>query len=101
VNHTVRLGLVVAMMILAFVAVLGSRFITLSHLPSTAVAFDEPHGQGILVGTPRAAETDGLIDLYGNDISSAVAEYSIDPLGSPYEVHSPQTELPRLASPKS
>jgi hypothetical protein len=41
------------------------------------------------------------VDLYGNEVSDAVAKYSLDPGGSLYEEHSPQTELPRLASPKS
>jgi hypothetical protein len=41
------------------------------------------------------------VDLYGNEVSDAVAKYSLDPGGALYEEHSPQTELPRLASPKS
>jgi hypothetical protein len=41
------------------------------------------------------------VDAYGNEVTPAVAEYSLDPTGSPYERHSPQTELPRLGSPKS
>jgi hypothetical protein len=41
------------------------------------------------------------VDAYGNEVSSALAEYSLDPAGSPYELHSPQMELPRLGSPKS
>ncbi len=44
---------------------------------------------------------DGAVDLYGNEVIDAIATYSLDPAGSPYEVHSPQTELPKLASPKS
>lgn len=43
----------------------------------------------------------GSVDLYGNDVTDAVAKYSLDATGSLYEVHSPQTELPRLGSPKS
>ena len=46
-------------------------------------------------------DVDGLIDLYGNGVSPAVATYSLDALGSLYEEHSPQTELPRLGSPKT
>jgi hypothetical protein len=49
------------------------------------------------VADPRASS----IDLYGNEVDDAIATYSVDPAGSPYEVHSPQTELPRLGSPKS
>ena len=41
------------------------------------------------------------VDLYGNEVSDAIATYSLDPAGSLYELHSPQTELPRLGSPKS
>ena len=48
---------------------------------------------------PDEAET--TVDLYGNEVTEAVAQYTIDPAGSLYEVHSPQTELPRLGSPKS
>jgi hypothetical protein len=41
------------------------------------------------------------LDLYGNDVADAVAHYKLDPAGSLYEEHSPQTEVPRLPSPKS
>ena len=54
--------------------------------------------------TPRddtGEDMDANIDFYGNDVSSAVATYSLDALGSLYEEHSPQTELPRLGSPKT
>jgi hypothetical protein len=43
----------------------------------------------------------GSPDLYGNEVIDAVAKYKLDDTGSLYEVHSPQTELPRLASPVS
>jgi hypothetical protein len=46
-------------------------------------------------------DADGSVDLYGNDVTDAVAKYSLDATGSLYEVHSPQTEIPRLGSPKS
>lgn len=41
------------------------------------------------------------VDLFGNEVSDAVAKYSLDPAGALYEEHSPQTELPRFAAPKS
>ena len=46
-------------------------------------------------------DDDERTDLYGNDIMPAVAKYSLDATGSVYEIHSPQTEIPHLASPKS
>jgi len=41
------------------------------------------------------------VDAYGNEVWSAVAEYSPDCGDGSYEVHSPETELPHLASPES
>ena len=37
----------------------------------------------------------------GNEINDALATYTFDESGSLYELHSPQTELPRLGIPKS
>lgn len=39
------------------------------------------------------------LDLYGNPVTDAVARYRLDATGSLYELHSPETELPRLGSP--
>jgi hypothetical protein len=44
---------------------------------------------------------DEVKDLYGNEVTAAVATYKVDAAGTLYELHSPQTELPHLASPKS
>jgi len=46
-------------------------------------------------------DADGPVDLLGNEVTDAIAEYKFDATGSLYETHSPQTELPRLGSPKS
>lgn len=40
-------------------------------------------------------------DLLGNTVTDAVARYKFDATGSLYEVHSPQTEVPRLRPPKT
>ena len=40
------------------------------------------------------------IDMYGNEVSDAVAKYKLDATGALYELHSPQTEVPRLGAPK-
>ena len=50
---------------------------------------------------PEMIDGDGPVDLYGNEVTEAVARYKLDATGSLYETHSPQTELPRLGSPKS
>jgi hypothetical protein len=53
--------------------------------------------------TAWSAEQDvtPIIDLHGNEVIDAVATYSLDPAGSLYEEHSPQTELPQLGVPQS
>ena len=40
------------------------------------------------------------IDLNGNEVPQAIARYKVDPMGALYEEHSPDTEVPRLGSPK-
>ena len=47
------------------------------------------------------AEDENVTDLYGNDVTAAVARYKLDAAGSLYEAHSPQTQLAKLGSPKS
>jgi hypothetical protein len=49
----------------------------------------------------REREEDEEIDLYGNDVSDAVAKYKLDSDGSLYELHSPETQLPHLGSSKT
>jgi hypothetical protein len=41
------------------------------------------------------------MDLYGNEVTDAVANYWLDSRGALYEEHSPQTEVPRLKAPES
>jgi hypothetical protein len=73
------------------------------------VAVEPPDVFDVLTGSNWTDQTiqqdekrDGsAIDLYGNVVSDAVAKYKLDETGSLYELHSPQTELPRLGSPKS
>ena len=45
--------------------------------------------------------SEGAPDLFGNPVSDAVARYNFDATGSLYELHSPQTEVPRLKPPKT
>jgi hypothetical protein len=60
-----------------------------------------------LAGVPMVSPTrrdddfDDPVDLYGNEVTAAVAQYKLDGRGALYELHSPQTELPQLAPPKS
>jgi hypothetical protein len=46
-------------------------------------------------------DVDAERDLYGNDVSDAVAKYKSDATGSFYEEHSPNTQVPHLKPPTS
>ncbi len=84
----------VAAPLLAAAAVLMPQLVTATHsVPSTV---DESELQ-----TLAETNEDEAIDLYGNQVTAAVATYEFDATGTPYERHSPQTQLPRLGSPKS
>jgi hypothetical protein len=53
--------------------------------------------------TDAAGESDARdasVDLTGNAVRQAIARYKVDPTGALYEEHSPDTEVPRLGSPK-
>jgi hypothetical protein len=47
------------------------------------------------------ADADAGLDVYGNEVTAAVATYKVDAAGTLYELHSPNTEVPRLPAPKS
>ena len=74
-----------------------SRDVRSSVTPSST----EPPPPPRVFEPPREREDDSDVDLYGNDVTEAVAKYKLDSDGSLYELHSPQTQLPRLGSPKS
>ena len=106
-----RVRLAIAVPLLLFCAVVTPQLVTPSHsvtlaaTPTAPVAdlIDLPTAPGKtpLDVEPQNEDEDGVADLYGNEITPAVAKYSFDATGSLYELHSPQTELPRLGSPKS
>ena len=88
----IKLAMVlIAVALLAFVA--GNA---VTPPPVTA-----SRSQPQVVGVSRDSANEEPLDAYGNEITNAVAEYSLDPAGALYELHTPQVELPRLGSPKS
>jgi len=106
VSRIVCAALGVAVCVLALCALFTPHHVT----PTQSIAASTPEPQPPRAPVARVEPTpsddisedaDVLIDLYGNDVSPAVATYSFDALGSLYEEHSPQTELPRLGSPKT
>lgn len=73
---------------------------TLTLFALVASVASYPSAAPTAVGSDPAAPV-ARPDLRGNEITAAVATYTIDPAGVLYEEHSPQTELPRLGAPKS
>jgi hypothetical protein len=51
-------------------------------------------------GAPRDAAP-SAVDLYGNEITTAVSKYRVDAKGGLYDLHAPHVALPKLPSPKS
>jgi hypothetical protein len=110
VRTLVRAGLITAIPILLFCAVVAPQLhsrerlhqalnIRLTAAPpdtETPAAFD-PSTPGLRDQSDDSQD----VDLYGNDVTDAVARYKFDATGALYELHSPQTEVPRLRSPKS
>jgi hypothetical protein len=90
--------LVVASVLLLVCPFLTSKAVTASQSESVATTARELTREIQHISEDRG---DGVVDLYGNDVTDAVAEYTLDAAGSLYEVHSPRTELFHLASPKT
>jgi hypothetical protein len=85
--------------VLVLVAIAVSAFGGGSFLTPRPVIASRMDWQAAKAAHARGGHED--IDAYGNEVTNAVAEYSFDDAGDLYELHSPQTELPRLGSPKS
>jgi hypothetical protein len=64
----------------------------LAPVPRRSAAVDRRRTSPVLEPPRR-------IDLYGNEIANPVARYRVDDRGALYEVHSPETEVPRLGPP--
>lgn len=83
--------------------VMGSAFLTSRPAPESVPAIEKPLPiHTVAPSSPQDGDDDvGSVDVLGNPVSDAVAKYKLDAAGSLYELHSPQTELPRLGAPKS
>ena len=100
-----RVGLFVATLLFAVGALL-TQLVTATHpVHSTVKAVESAASIDLFRIPPDSVEgepnEDEATDVYGNRVSPAVATYQLDAAGTLYELHSPQTQLPRLGSPKS
>jgi hypothetical protein len=95
-----RVGVAIGVVGVLWGGVFTSRTITPSRLPLPAPYTVAPAGIDAPADRPSPDDS-AAVDLFGNEVTDAIATYGVDPAGSLYELHSPQTELPRLGSPKS
>ena len=100
-RNAIAFGFAATMPFVVAAAVITPRFVD-SSTPADPLAIDEP----AMVVPPSFSsdaldDDDGSTDLLGNPVSDAIARYKYDALGSLYELHSPQTEVPRLSPPKT
>ena len=86
-------------LILVLVAVAAPAFTAGSFLTPAVISSLSP--APIACSPDDLNDGDGPVDVYGNHVSSAVAEYAWDCDDGEYELHSPQTEVARLGSPES
>ena len=66
-------------------------------------ALTVPSGGGVtgVSSVEQNVSPDPRVDLLGNEIEDAVADYRIDLGGDVYETHSPDTAVARLGSPST
>jgi hypothetical protein len=101
-----KILVVTAPVILACVA-FAPQFVTRSHFatkPQKTPLADVRRTSLVYATTDSDVAGDDMpenLDLYGNEVTDAVAKYQFDASGSLYELHSPQTEVPKLAPPKT
>jgi hypothetical protein len=100
VSVAARVGLVLTVPALVTCASIGARAHARSAVSVAAALAPESDDDAPDMNRPEE-NGKGASDLYGNQVTDAVATYKLDATGTLYELHSPQTELPRLPSPKS
>jgi hypothetical protein len=85
---------------LVFGAVLRLHFQPFPHTISAIPSAIERNLPRSGAADPARAEADAETDLYGNEISTAVATYGIDRGGHVYEMHAPDTAVSKLLPPR-
>ena len=93
-------GFVIVLIALVWVLHTPST-VTASQAPAPRMKIIAPDNLSNYMGHIDPEDSEGTVDLYGNEVSDAVAKYRMDVTGVLYELHSPRTEVPRLGSPKS
>jgi hypothetical protein len=101
-----RFGLLAFAALLVAAVLVTPQLVTPTYAEQAAISESQPAAIMDFLSEPHPDSSadeseDGATDVYGNEVTVAVAKYRLDSTGAQYELHSPQTELPRLAPPKS
>ena len=101
-----RFGLFALVPLLVAAVFVTPQLVTPTYAEPAATSESQPAAIMDFLSAPPSDSSadqreDGATDVYGNEVAVAVAKYRFDAAGAQYELHSPQTELPRLAPPKS
>ena len=75
--------------------------IAASSAEITAQPLSAPHEVAATPSMESSGPLEPRVDLLGNEVEDAVADYRVDLGGDVYERHSPETAVPRLGSPSS
>ena len=85
-------------------ATLGTGMPSLIAASSAEITAQPRLGSPAVIDAPRVESSHSpqpRVDLLGNEVEAAVADYRVDFGGDVYERHSPETAVPRLGSPSS
>ena len=93
--------LVIFLAMTAWVRVTSPRAEGTPPSPSPVLSGESDRDVVLADATALASEQIDAVDSYGNEVNRAVATYQFDATGSLYELHSPQTEVPKLRPPKT
>jgi hypothetical protein len=107
VNVTARTSLLLKIALVVLILISAREIAGVRNTQVSSTGARETNSRQLLSAvamttTPgRDDDVHDAVDLYGNEVTPAVATYKLDGTGALYELHSPQTELPQLAPPKS
>jgi hypothetical protein len=93
-------AVVVKVVALVLIAVAGLAF-AVGGLVTPRSVTSSRFEPAVVAKASGDSAAEGDVDSYGNEVTPAVAEYSLDPAGALYELHAPQIEIPHLGSPQS
>jgi hypothetical protein len=100
----VGIGILWSISLLAGRAIVPAALASPIAATSAEITAQPSTGMGEVISAPQMEgeePADPRVDLLGNEIEDAIADYRFDVGGGIYERHSPETAVPRLGSPST